>query len=160
MLRFALRRTDSDTAQDVVAETMLVAWRRLDDVPVGAELPWCYGVARNVLANQHRTLRREAALIARLASIPLPPASDPSEVGEPDLSAAMKGLRSEDREVLRLWAWEDLAPREIAVALGISGNAATLRLWRAKKRLGTILGKSGKEFGRPGQEQVKGRRPW
>ncbi|TKV56886.1 hypothetical protein FDO65_18780 [Nakamurella flava] len=30
--RFALRRAGPDTADDVLAETFLVAWRRIDDV--------------------------------------------------------------------------------------------------------------------------------
>ncbi len=48
--RFLARRTDPDTAEDVLAETLLVCWRRLDQVPEPA-LPWVYGVARNCLAN-------------------------------------------------------------------------------------------------------------
>jgi RNA polymerase sigma-70 factor, ECF subfamily len=63
---YALRRSSGDSAQDVVAETFLVAWRRLDDVPADA-LPWLYGVARRVLANQRRTMRRSEALGERLA---------------------------------------------------------------------------------------------
>ena len=63
---YALRRATPEAAQDVVAETFLVAWRRLDDVPDDA-LPWLYGVARRVLANQRRSASRGAALERRLA---------------------------------------------------------------------------------------------
>ena len=38
---YALRRARREEAQDVVAETFLVAWRRFDEVPVDA-LPWLY----------------------------------------------------------------------------------------------------------------------
>ena len=48
--RFLVRRTDAATADDVLAETLLVCWRRLDEVPDPA-LPWTYGVARHCLAN-------------------------------------------------------------------------------------------------------------
>lgn len=56
--------------------------------------------------------------------------------------------------MLRLWAWEQLPPREIAVALGISPNAASIRLHRAKKRLRQLL-TAGKESGLAGQEQLR-----
>lgn len=59
--RYAARRTDAQTAQDVVADSFLVIWRRLDDVPYGGELPWCYAVARNCLANAQRSARRQRA---------------------------------------------------------------------------------------------------
>jgi DNA-directed RNA polymerase specialized sigma24 family protein len=63
---YALRRAALDAAQDVVADTFLVAWRRLEDVPEDA-LPWLYGVARRVLANQRRSAARGAALERRVA---------------------------------------------------------------------------------------------
>jgi DNA-directed RNA polymerase specialized sigma24 family protein len=68
ILGYVLRRTDNpDDAADVIAETFLTAWRRLEDVPcdVGARL-WLYGVARRVLANHHRGVRRRSALTERL----------------------------------------------------------------------------------------------
>jgi DNA-directed RNA polymerase specialized sigma24 family protein len=61
---YALRRAPHDVAQDVAAETFLVAWRRLDDVPDDA-LPWLYGVARRVLANQRRSATSGASRGAR-----------------------------------------------------------------------------------------------
>jgi RNA polymerase sigma-70 factor (ECF subfamily) len=48
--------------------------------------------------------------------------------------AALDQLSRSDRELLRLHAWEGLEPREIAVVLGITANAAATRLSRAKKR--------------------------
>lgn len=57
-MAYARRRCDDALAEDVVAETFLVAWRRLDDVPAHAALPWLYGIARRTLANQHRGRER------------------------------------------------------------------------------------------------------
>src|SRR5215218_9123212 len=68
VLGFVLRRTaNREDAEDVVAETFLTAWRRLDQIPagVGARL-WLYGVARNALANHHRGERRRGRLRGRL----------------------------------------------------------------------------------------------
>ena len=69
--RFLARRTDPDTADDVLAETLLVCWRRLDDVPEHA-LPWVYGVARNCLANAERGERRQVRLAARITVVDPP----------------------------------------------------------------------------------------
>jgi DNA-directed RNA polymerase specialized sigma24 family protein len=51
-------RRDPGSADDVVAETFLVAWRRLEDIPTRKELPWLLGVARNAMANIRRGERR------------------------------------------------------------------------------------------------------
>ena len=67
VLAYARRRIGADEAEDVLAETFLVAWRRRDDVPDDA-LPWLYAVAGNVLRNRTRAQRRRAALSARLAT--------------------------------------------------------------------------------------------
>jgi RNA polymerase sigma-70 factor, ECF subfamily len=72
ILGYALRRTSTpDDAADVVAETFLVLWRRLDDVPIEEETrPWLYGIARNVMANGQRAERRRERLTARLGAEP------------------------------------------------------------------------------------------
>jgi RNA polymerase sigma-70 factor, ECF subfamily len=139
--RFLRRRADRPDADEALGETLLVLWRRIDDIPEGASLPWAYGVARRVLANQQRATRRRRALEDRLAAQAGPyPSGDPAEDGaDPEVAAALGTLAESDREVLILWAWEELEPREIAVVLGTSVNAATLRLGRAKKKLARAL---------------------
>jgi len=127
--RFIRRRTDD--GDDVLADTLLVLWRRLDDVPADAALPWSYGVARGCLRNARRSTQRRWKLILRLADQPAAPA--PAE--DPALGEAFADLAEADREVLRLWAWEQLPAREIAVVLGITPNAASIRLHRATTRL-------------------------
>lgn len=154
--RFIRRRTpDGD---DVLADTLLVLWRRLDDVPADAALPWSYAVARGCLQNAHRAQERRWRLMRKLAAEPDPPAPE----DDPELAEALDGLPDSEREVLRLWAWEQLAPREIAVVLGITPNAASIRLHRATIKLRTrLVGSSavrkeskgsGQEPGRQGQE--------
>ena len=69
---YALRRTDPDTAEDVLSETLLVVWRRLDDVPADAPLPWCLVVARNQLLNATRSAKRQRNLIARIVHVGCP----------------------------------------------------------------------------------------
>lgn len=68
LLRFARRRASPDLADDVVADTLLVLWRRFDEVVDETELAWCYGVARRCLANHHRSELRRRRLDDRVRS--------------------------------------------------------------------------------------------
>lgn len=149
--RFLARRTDPETAEDVLAETLLVCWRRAAELP-DEPLPWVYAVARNCLRNAERSARRQERVAARIMA--QPPESEPPE--DPDLHEALASLRPEESELLRLWAWEQLTPAEIAVVLGISANAASTRLTRAKKKLSDRLRKSGSVAGH--KESREGRR--
>jgi RNA polymerase sigma-70 factor (ECF subfamily) len=120
---------------------MTVAWRRLEDVPADGELPWLFGVGRRVLANHRRSQSRFGRLLERLTL--MAPRIDPGQPdiagSDPDLDRAMARLPASDAEVLRMWAWEELAPAEIAVTLGITPNAASIRLHRAKARLRALI---------------------
>lgn len=132
---YALRRTTGDQAQDVVAETFAVAWRRLDEVPA-EPLPWLLGVARRVLANQRRTLSRQRALVERLEHQPA--ISFVEADVRADLASVVQALRSlseRDREILLLVAWEGLTPRDAAVVAGQPAAVFRLRLHRARRRL-------------------------
>lgn len=133
--RYARRRIDPASADDVVAEALLVVWRRLDEAPDGLSLPWCYGIARRCLANRRRGEQRQANVVDRLMGERDAPPGD----GDPSLWEALGELDADDREIVRLWAWEALQPREIAVVLDISANAAAIRVHRAKRRLGDAM---------------------
>ena len=138
---YALRRSAPEAAKDVVAETFLVAWRRLDEVPEDA-LPWLYGVARRVLANQRRTADRSAALATRLAGgAPPPTETDPAAAaGEAEIVRLALGRLSEpSREALMLVAWHGLSGARAARAAGCSRAAFAVRLHRARARLAAEL---------------------
>lgn len=137
--RFLARRTDPTTAEDALADTLLVLWRRYDELPAEV-LPFAYGVARLSLANTERGARRQRRLAGRIATLD-PPREAPAPVGDDRLSEAMAGLPSGDAEVLRLWAWEQLTPSEIATVLEVTPNAASIRLHRAKEKLRESLRK-------------------
>lgn len=138
--RYALRRTDPDTADDVLADTLLVVWRRLDEIPPDARLPWCYAVAKKSLANLNRSRRRQHNLVARIVRLDPPVhAVDAPELPDIEVQRALATLRAEDQELLRLSAWEDLSPTEIATVLGLTPNAARIRLHRARGRFAAAL---------------------
>jgi RNA polymerase sigma-70 factor (ECF subfamily) len=149
--RFLARRTDPETAEDVLAETLLVCWRRVEEVPE-LPLPWVYAVARNCLHNAERSARRQDRVAARIMAQPV----DPGPPEDPGLDEALAALRPEEAELVRLWAWEQLTPAEIAVVLGITPNAASIRLTRAKKKLSDRLRKSSAAAGH--EESREGRR--
>jgi RNA polymerase sigma factor (sigma-70 family) len=155
ILAYALRRVgDPESAADVVAETFLVAWRRLDEVPSDARARlWLFGVARRVIANLHRAERRRTRLGERLAeSLRTELATQPAPAGDAaEVLRAMGGLGDDDRELLLLVSWEELSPGEAAKVLGISSLAARSRLHRARRRLRTLLEQEG-SAGSPGPE--------
>jgi RNA polymerase sigma factor (sigma-70 family) len=143
VLGYALRRTASrEDAEDVVAETFLTAWRRLEEVPHGSGArPWLYGVARNALANQRRGERRRGRLSGRLHAEPTLADWHWADANDElaSVAPAFARLREKDRELLALAAWEELGPGEIATVLGCSRNAARIRLHRARRRLAREL---------------------
>lgn len=144
---FALRRVrERAAAEDVAAETFAIAWRRLERMP-DPGLPWLYGIAINVIANQRRAATRQGNVARRLGSEPGHGGEgpDPAELVllRSAFAAAFGKLSEEDREVLRLLAWDDLSPREAARALGCSHVAYRVRLHRARRRLEKHLGEAG-----------------
>jgi RNA polymerase sigma-70 factor (ECF subfamily) len=128
---YASRRLPA-RADDVVAETFLVAWRRFEHLPDDA-LPWLYGVARRVISDMRRSTRRQGAVAVRLAEQPAQGSSPP--LADSDLERALAALPERDRELLLLVYWEDLEPARAAIVVGCSRAAAATRLWRARRRL-------------------------
>jgi RNA polymerase sigma-70 factor (ECF subfamily) len=123
---YARRRAPAALVDDVVAETFVVCWRKLDDVPADA-LPWLYSVARKTLANQRRKRSRELAVGIAL--------QEPALERDPALGIALAALRERDREVLRLVAWEGVSLAGAAAVLGCTSVACRVRFHRAKRRL-------------------------
>ena len=151
LLGYALRRSGSpDDAADVVGETMLVAWRRLPEVPAdGTAKLWLYGVARRVLANQRRGLLRREKLGERLRHELTQVVPDPAGAIETGavLRAAIARLGDDDRELIMLTTWEGLDPGEAAVVLGVPARTVRTRLHRARGRLRKLLGDAFAERG-------------
>jgi RNA polymerase sigma-70 factor (ECF subfamily) len=140
VLRYAWRRVGPDDAADVVAETFTIAWRRLRDVPEDLPLPWLYGVARNIIANRSRKDRRRGAPGAFDEGVYLVEPDHAEAIGRRDAAlAALHDLSENDREIVRLIAWEGLTTAETAVVLGCSVATAAVRLHRARKRIEKLM---------------------
>lgn len=133
-------------ADDVVAEVLTIAWRRIDDIPADAAIPWLFGVASNVARNYRRGERRRAALTRVVPA----PADTPAPEEPADTSvmrAALAALSDDDRDVLRLVAWDGVDVSELPVALGCSAGAARVRLHRARKRFAAAVTRIDNETG-------------
>lgn len=145
IVRYGVRRlADPEASAELAQEVFVVAWRRRDQVP-DRSLPWLYGVARRLLANQWRAHRARPVPVP-MADPDLVPQPSPGGGGGPDaaveladLSAALATLSELDQEILRLVGWEQLTVTEAAAALECSRTAAAVRLHRARRRLAAAL---------------------
>lgn len=161
ILGYCLRRIGHDEAHDAAAEVFIVAWRRIADVPEGDRaLPWLYGVAARTVANQRRSQRRRQGLRDKLHGLsqarqPQPDVQVVRRNEDQEVIDAINRLRSADREVLLLSAWEGLPAAQLAKRFGISLKAAEQRLTRAKRRLATELERNG---GRVAPSNLRARR--
>jgi RNA polymerase sigma-70 factor, ECF subfamily len=142
LVDYARRRAAPD-AEAVAAETLEIAWRRIERVPADDPLPWLYRTAAHVLSNQRRAAERAGALRAEPGE---PVTQGPDALTaildaslDPALERALRALSPGDRELLLLIAWEDLTPAGAAAALRISRVAARVRLLRARRRFQRAL---------------------
>jgi len=151
VLAYCARRIGRDEADDAAAEVFAIAWRRIDDIDWDTPRPWLLGVARRVLSNRWRSLRRRSSLDKRLSGLASHYADAPEifvvrREEDREMLAALGRLREPDQEVLRLTAWEDLTAAEVATVLDISTAAAEKRLQRALQRLGRIVRAEPEQF--------------
>ncbi len=151
VVAYARRRADDAVADDVVAETFLVAWRRRAELStMDNPLPWLYAVAGNQLRNQHRSANRHLRLVSKMAGDVTAGDQEPARGGEgrpafetdPAIDvvrSALATLSFDDQEVLRLVAWEELSYQETADVLDCSVDAVAQRIRRAKRRLARAI---------------------
>jgi RNA polymerase sigma-70 factor (ECF subfamily) len=138
-----LRGADAD---DLVAETLTVAWRRLDDVPDDDPIPWLFAVARNLWRNDRRRDGRRRRIAAELpielasAGRDAAPPDEPASLTETRIGRALAHLSDADQEVLRLVVWDGLTAAQAGVVLGRRAGAVRVRLHRARNRLAQVLG--------------------
>jgi RNA polymerase sigma-70 factor (ECF subfamily) len=138
---YCARRIDRSQVADAVAETFLVAWRRLDEIhDVDAALPWLYGTAYRVIANQRRTRARARNLVQRLKTVSIPDVWGPDTIvarkREGDVvMLAVSRLKAIDREILLLEIWEGLSHADVAIALATTPQAVRQRAYRARRNV-------------------------
>lgn len=142
LLAYLQRRVGYDDAPDLLGETMVVAWRRVSELPADPERArmWLFGIARGTLLNHARGERRRWALADRVrretsAVAASPPADDGTEVRD-----AIDRLDGDLAELVRLVHWERLSIAEAAEVVGIPASTARGRYAKAKQELRAMLG--------------------
>lgn len=136
---YLFRRVERQHVEDLAADVFAIAWRKRASVAAGEELPWLYRIAANVVANHRRKQATGNALIAALRPADSAPSAEDLVIADASLANAWRRLRPAEREVLTLALVEDLSPAQLAVALGASVNAVTIRLHRARGKLAGLL---------------------
>lgn len=120
-------------SEDLTAEVFATAWRRRDDVPEGAELPWLYRTAGYVLANHRRKMR--PVLVADVPEEPDDVDPQSLALGDDHVRRVLGVLSPRDRRILLLNAWDGLTGDQLAEVLGVSRGGADAALSRARSRL-------------------------
>lgn len=147
--RYVSRRIGADAADDVVAETFLLAFRQRDryDVSRVSARPWLYGIATNLIGRYRRSEIRHYRALARAGvdhvaesfTDRVDAAVSASAVNR-RLAAALAALPAAHRDTLLLVAWGDLSHEEAAAALRVPVGTVRSRVTRARSKLRRILG--------------------
>ncbi len=140
LLAYLQRRVGVDDAPDLLGETMVVAWRRVGDLPGDPERArmWLFGIARGTLQNHARGERRRWALADRIRSASATDA-EPADRGL-EVRDAIARLAPDDAELVRLVHWERMTLVQAAELLGIPDSTARTRYARVKEELRAALG--------------------
>ena len=147
--RYVVRRLGQDAADDIVAETFLLAFRQRDsyDQTRSDARPWLYGIATNLIGHHRRAEIRLYRALARTGADPVTESFtdriddrvSASTAGR-RLAAALARLSAELRDTLLLVAWGDLSYEETATALGVPVGTVRSRISRARSALRRSLG--------------------
>ena len=147
--RYVVRRLGQDAADDIVAETFLLAFRQRDsyDQARSDARPWLYGIATNLIGHHRRAEIRLYRALARTGADPVTESftdriDDRVSAGTASrrLAAALARLSAELRDTLLLVAWGDLSYEETATALGVPVGTVRSRISRARSALRRSLG--------------------
>jgi RNA polymerase sigma-70 factor, ECF subfamily len=131
---YARRRVPPEAVDDVVSETFLAVWRRLDEVPE-PPLPWLLTAARNVVGTEWRGAARRRRLWLKAQRGHVEGYDSEPDIADGPVVAALARLKERDREALILVAWDGLTPAQAAAVLGEPSDRFRQRLHRAGHRL-------------------------
>ncbi|WP_234399414.1 RNA polymerase sigma factor [Psychromicrobium lacuslunae] len=147
VLNFIRRRISSEeTAQELTADVFRIAWQKYSEIPE-TSLPWLLSVARNVIGNAYQARQRAQELQERLIEAERAKARNGLDPQPRGRAEALNLLRDKEREILILAYWDDLSIRDIAIVLGCSESAASVRLYRARKAFAYALSRGNKTQG-------------
>jgi RNA polymerase sigma-70 factor (ECF subfamily) len=132
---YLARRVPFGEVEDLTADVFAVAWKKNSAVTPGEELPWLYRIASYVVANYRRRAQRPRDSLWLFWETDTAPAADAFLDADPELATAWAKLTPAQRELLALVVIDGVSVQDAAVTLGITPNALSIRLHRAKKLL-------------------------
>ncbi len=142
LLAYFERRVEPrEDAADLLADTLVVAWRRHPVCPDSGEQGrmWLFTIARNVLANHRRGIKRRHALAQRLRQHVATVESQSTPVSDTRVHEALADLPEDMRELVRLVHWDGFTASHAGQILGINPSTARSRYSVAKGRLRDYL---------------------
>ncbi|MDQ7877558.1 RNA polymerase sigma factor [Microbacterium sp. QXD-8] len=141
LLAYLQRRVGNDDAPDLLGETMVVAWRRVGDLPDDPERArmWLFGIARKTLLNHARGERRRWALADRIRGQVTTDAAAAAADEGAEVRDAIARLQPDLAELVRLVHWERFSIAEAAEVLGVPASTARGRYAQAKDVLRAAL---------------------
>lgn len=125
--------------EDLAADLFEIAWRKRAEIPNGYELPWLYKTARFLISNHRRKQAGRAQAIFTFSEPDAAPSAESIAIADLTLASAWRKLTPSQQEVLALSAWDGLTPDQLSRTLGITTNAANVRLSRARAALSQAL---------------------
>lgn len=132
---YLARRVSYGDVEDLAADVFAVAWKKRATVTAGEELPWLYRIASYIVANYRRKERHRLDVLWLFHEPDTAPGADALLESDPDLAAAWAMLSTQQRELLALVIVDGVPVADAARVFGISPNALSIRLHRAKKQL-------------------------
>ncbi|QGQ20357.1 sigma-70 family RNA polymerase sigma factor [Cellulomonas sp. JZ18] len=143
LLAYLTRRVGPADAADLLADAMVAAWRRVDDLPVEPERArmWLFGIARNTLLNHHRGEVRRRRLADRVReALAGDAATAPAADAGAEVRDAVARLDPDLAELVRLVHWDGFTLAEAAELTGVPASTARSRYQRARGELRAALG--------------------
>lgn len=137
--RFVARRVERNDVDELVNDVFAIAWQKRAAVTPGEELPWLYRIASNLIANHRRKNARSIRFFAQILAPDASPSAESIAIADIHLSRAWATLSLTSREALALVAVDGLSVAEVARVLGVTPNAVSVRLNRARAQLRAAL---------------------
>lgn len=139
--RYLAYRVHANDVEDLASKIFEIAWQKRQSCPEGKELPWLYKIAGFVVSNHRRKVT--AISLALFDTDATAPSAEDLVIADLSIKRAWSALSAKDRSILALAAFEQLTVPDIALALGITPNATSIKLHRARKNFETALKDSG-----------------
>jgi RNA polymerase sigma-70 factor (ECF subfamily) len=146
---FLSRRVGFQEVEDLAAEIFAIAWRKRSQPIPGYELAWLYRIAANVVANHRRSQIRTLKLNTLFSFEDFAPSAEAIAVENVWIAQALSVLSHKDRSLITLVALDGLSVNESANLLGLTANAASLRLTRIRSKLAPLLAFAHERNGQP-----------